>query len=447
MKEFQNMKKDPSEDFVASPLKDDMFCWHFTIRGPPDTEFEGGLYHGIIKLPMTYPNKPPNIMFLTPNGRFDINMDVCLSMTKYHKEEWQAAWTIRSMLEAIIAFFPVREDHDAIGALESSVENRKYYAKQSVKYKCDICGPISKILKPIEKIASNNDNKKEDKNENDNNENKNIMNNSNNNVNIEKNINNNKNIKIIPNNIKKDIDSSSNSSLASNQTGKFKFKKEIINSSDNSKKIIISKINDNKNANKEIILNSKEEKYENNINNNEQEEIFNYINPEQEPNNLLNSIIDDIEYIDIKKSIKCHGNQTNEEIESSLLKKKNLPSINNILKIKNIFSKDFDLKIDEEDNKSADEDYYHRTAKDGGLFNRKKILNEREFCEKKMEENIKYIKFFSRKNYEDIRDKKKRNVNIVMICIMVLVFIIYYFCSKYKSSINSFLKELLLSKK
>ena len=64
-----------------------------------------------------------------------------------------------------------------------------------------------------------------------------------------------------------------------------------------------------------------------------------------------------------------------------------------------------------------------------------------------MEENIKYIKFFSRKNYEDIRDKKKRNVNIVMICIMVLVFIIYYFCSKYKSSINSFLKELLLSKK
>ena len=33
------------------------------------------------------------------------------------------------------SFFLVREDHDAIGALESSVENRKYYAKQSIKYK------------------------------------------------------------------------------------------------------------------------------------------------------------------------------------------------------------------------------------------------------------------------------------------------------------------------
>ena len=85
-------------------------------------------------------------------------------------------------------------------------------------------------------------------------------------------------------------------------------------------------------------------------------------------------------------------------------------------------------------------------AKDG-IFNRKKILNEREFCEKKMEENIKYMKFFSRKSYEDIRDKKKKNLNIVMICIMAFLFIMYFICSKYKSSINSFLIELLLSKK
>ena len=437
------MQKDPSEDFVASPIKDDMICWHFTIRGPPDTEFEGGLYHGIIKLPMSYPNRPPNIMFLTPNGRFDINMDVCLSMTKYHKEEWQAAWTIRSMLEAIIAFFPVREDHDAIGALDSSIENRKYYAKQSIKYKCDICGPISKLLKPIEKISSNNEND----NINNNNEKNSFNNSNNNNVNTEKNINinNNTNGKIITNNIKKDIDSSSNSSLASNQIGKFKFKKEIINSSDNSKKIIISKINDNKNANKEILFNSKEEKEENIINNNEQEVIFNYLNPEQEPNNLLKSLIDDIEYIDIKKSIKCHGNKTNEEIEASLLKKNNLPSINNLLKIRSIFAKDFDLKIEEKDNKSADEDYHGATKV--GIFNRKKILKEKDFCEKKMEENIKYIKYFSRKNYEDIRDKKKRNLSIVMICILIFVFFMYFICSKYKSSIISFLKELLLSKK
>jgi ubiquitin-conjugating enzyme E2 J1 len=30
-----------------------------------DTEFDGGFYHGVIKLPNSYPLKPPNIMFLT----------------------------------------------------------------------------------------------------------------------------------------------------------------------------------------------------------------------------------------------------------------------------------------------------------------------------------------------------------------------------------------------
>ncbi len=85
-------------------------------------------------------------MFLTPSGRFDINVDVCLSVTKYHKEEWQAAWTIRTMLEAIIAFFPIREDHDAIGAIDYPIEARKKFAVQSRKYKCDICGPIIDLL-------------------------------------------------------------------------------------------------------------------------------------------------------------------------------------------------------------------------------------------------------------------------------------------------------------
>ena len=448
-KEFQIMVNDPSDEFKANPIKDDMFCWHFTIRGPPDTEFEGGLYHGIIKLPMSYPNSPPNIMFLTPNGRFDINMNVCLSMTKYHKEEWQAAWTIRSMLEAIIAFFPIKEDHDAIGALESSTESRKYYAKQSIKYKCDICGPIANILKPIEKFKnsnndnkSNNNNEKEDKND-ENAENKNNENNNTDNNNNNADTKNNKNLKIIPANIKKDVDSSSNSSLSSNQTGKFKFKRDIGNSSDN-KKIYLKKANNNSNANKEIILNSKEENNNNNINNNEQDELFNYINPEPEPNSILKSIMDDIEYMDIKKSIQFHGNKTNQEIESNLLSKKNnknLNSLNDFFKIKKFFDKELELKI-EEDNKSTDE---LNQNKDGGLFNRSKVMNEKEICEKKLKENIKYIKYFSRKNYEEIRDSNKRKVMFVMIGIMVFVFILYLIGTKYGASINKILKIILIA--
>ena len=417
-KEFQNMINDPSDDFYANPIKDDMFCWHFTIRGPPDTEFEGGLYHGIIKLPMSYPNRPPSIMFLTPNGRFDVNMDVCLSMTRYHKEEWQAAWTIRSMLEAIIAFFPVKEDHDAIGALDSSVESRKHFAKLSIKYKCDVCGPIANLLKPIEKSENNDKNNNAKKNSNNNVDNKN-----------------NKNTKLnnIFNNIKKDGDSSSNSSLASNQTGKFKFKRDKANSIDNSKQII-NNINNKIEEKENIITNNQYDKdISTDINNNEQN-ILNSANTNTEKNNLLKLIYDEIDFINIRKSIQFHENQTNEEIESNLIKQKNSKSKDkndsNTFNLTNLLYDDIN-----EDEKNKISKYIKNT-----------LLNEEESCLKKLEENIKYMKYFSRKNYEEIRDKNKRKVMYVMIGIMIFIFILYLIEIRYSDSINKIIKALLIPK-
>ena len=418
------MINDPSDDFYANPIKDDMFCWHFTIRGPPDTEFEGGLYHGIIKLPMSYPNRPPSIMFLTPNGRFDVNMDVCLSMTRYHKEEWQAAWTIRSMLEAIIAFFPVKEEHDAIGALDSSVESRKHFAKLSIKYKCDVCGPIANLLKPLDKMINSDKN-----NNNTNNDNKNGNNNLDN-----KNINNTKvNNNNIRTNNKKDGDSSSSSSLASNQTGKFKFKrdkKDSVDNNNNNKNINI--INNKKGQEKEEVVNNINNE---NINKKEKNNLLDELNIEE--NNLLKSIYDEIEYLDIRKSIKFHENQTNDEIEYKLSKKNE--KNNNINKKNDIFS----LKnlIETENEKEGEEDDNNNLNK---LLNTK-LLNDKDFCVEKLEENIKYIKYFSRKNYEEIRDSNKRKVMFVMIGIMVFVFILYLIGTKYGASINKILKIILIA--
>jgi ubiquitin-conjugating enzyme E2 J1 len=50
---------------VYNPSQENLFEWHFTLRGPPATDFAGGIYHGRILLPPEYPFKPPNIMLLT----------------------------------------------------------------------------------------------------------------------------------------------------------------------------------------------------------------------------------------------------------------------------------------------------------------------------------------------------------------------------------------------
>lgn len=56
---------EPTDEYSAHPLEDNLFEWHFTMRGPPSSEFEGGVYHGRILLPTEYPMKPPNIIILT----------------------------------------------------------------------------------------------------------------------------------------------------------------------------------------------------------------------------------------------------------------------------------------------------------------------------------------------------------------------------------------------
>ncbi|KAJ3102349.1 hypothetical protein HDU97_000630 [Phlyctochytrium planicorne] len=139
MKEYADLQADPSPEFVAAPLEDNIFDWHFTVRGPQEGGFLGGRYHGRIMFPVDYPFKPPAIMFMTPNGRFEMHKKICLSITNHHPESWRPSWGIRSALTALISFFPT-PGNGAIGALDYTEEERKKLAKKSLDWRCDVCG-------------------------------------------------------------------------------------------------------------------------------------------------------------------------------------------------------------------------------------------------------------------------------------------------------------------
>lgn len=51
-------------------FQENIFEWQFAIRGPRDSEFEGGIYHGRIQLPAEYPFKPPSFMLLSVKFRY-----------------------------------------------------------------------------------------------------------------------------------------------------------------------------------------------------------------------------------------------------------------------------------------------------------------------------------------------------------------------------------------
>nr|XP_008117681.1 PREDICTED: ubiquitin-conjugating enzyme E2 J1 isoform X1 [Anolis carolinensis] len=142
MKEAAELK-DPTDHYHAQPLEDNLFEWHFTVRGPPDSDFDGGVYHGRIVLPPEYPMKPPSIILLTVNGRFEVGKKICLSISGHHPETWQPSWSIRTALLAIIGFMPTKGE-GAIGSLDYTPEERRALAKKSQDFYCEGCGSLMK---------------------------------------------------------------------------------------------------------------------------------------------------------------------------------------------------------------------------------------------------------------------------------------------------------------
>ncbi|KIJ44156.1 hypothetical protein M422DRAFT_252653 [Sphaerobolus stellatus SS14] len=144
LQEARELAADPSTDYHAAPLEDDIFEWHCTIRGPAGTEFEGGIYHFRIQLPSEYPFRPPSIMMLTPNGRFELNTKAgCLSLTYVLALQiiTKPAWGVRTAIIGLQGFFPLKgETAVGVGAMECTSQERKRLAKLSRDWSCPRCG-------------------------------------------------------------------------------------------------------------------------------------------------------------------------------------------------------------------------------------------------------------------------------------------------------------------
>ena len=127
-------------DIHATPVNDNLYDWHFTIAGPPSPSvYSDGIYHGRIVLPPTYPLRPPSFRFLTPSGRFEVNREICLSISGHHEETWQPAWGIRTALVAIRSFMDA-EAAGQVGGVEASEGVRRDFAGLSREWKCEVCG-------------------------------------------------------------------------------------------------------------------------------------------------------------------------------------------------------------------------------------------------------------------------------------------------------------------
>ena len=72
--------------------------------------------------------KPPDQVFVTPNGRFEVGKKICLSFTSYHPESW-GNWNVEAMLVGLVTF--MLTDEPTTGGISCSSWKRQAFAKES----------------------------------------------------------------------------------------------------------------------------------------------------------------------------------------------------------------------------------------------------------------------------------------------------------------------------
>jgi len=128
-KEYATMQKEPPPFVWAAPEEKNILNWHFIIRGPSDSPYAGGEYHGLLMFPAEYPFKPPGIKMLTPSGRFQPDKKICFSMSDFHPGSWNPAWSVATILTGLLSF--MLADEMTTGSVTSADAQKRAFAARS----------------------------------------------------------------------------------------------------------------------------------------------------------------------------------------------------------------------------------------------------------------------------------------------------------------------------
>ncbi|CAH8838650.1 unnamed protein product [Trichobilharzia szidati] len=127
--DYLRLSRDPVPFVTAEPLPTNLFEWHYVIKGPSDSPYKGGYYHGKLVFPKDFPFRPPAIYMITPNGRFACNTRLCLSISDFHPDTWNPAWSVSSILTGLLSF--MLENTCTMGSIVTSVNMKKQLARSS----------------------------------------------------------------------------------------------------------------------------------------------------------------------------------------------------------------------------------------------------------------------------------------------------------------------------
>eukprot|EP00455_Lapot_gusevi_P002273 TRINITY_DN10887_c0_g1_i3.p1 TRINITY_DN10887_c0_g1~~TRINITY_DN10887_c0_g1_i3.p1 ORF type:complete len:205 (+),score=46.78 TRINITY_DN10887_c0_g1_i3:93-617(+) len=140
--QLRELTRNPVDGFSVGLVDDsDIYQWQVIIEGPPGTLFEGGLFPAILKFPREYPNKPPEMKFVTPPGAPSFwhpnvypDGKVCISILHEAKEDvfnqqeqmsekWRPILGVESILVSVVSMLS-DPNFDSPANIDASVQYR-----------------------------------------------------------------------------------------------------------------------------------------------------------------------------------------------------------------------------------------------------------------------------------------------------------------------------------
>lgn len=145
-KEYKELIEQPYDEFSFTLCEDNIYKWEFIIFGPQETPYEGGIFKALMTFPKDYPNKPPEIKFISDVYHPNVYKDgkICISILhpgedqfgyESAAERWKPVHGVASVIMSIISMLsdPNDESPANIDAAKLLREDYKKFKKRVYK--------------------------------------------------------------------------------------------------------------------------------------------------------------------------------------------------------------------------------------------------------------------------------------------------------------------------
>lgn len=134
LKEIDDFKKSNEKKYYDIVFDPENMQMVYGIIFDLDSYYSTGEYIIQIKLPDDYPLAPPVVTFKTPNGKFEIEKSICLTITHYHAESWSPLLGLEKIIQSVVSVMFDETLTQGIGFISTTDDQKRSFALLSKEY-------------------------------------------------------------------------------------------------------------------------------------------------------------------------------------------------------------------------------------------------------------------------------------------------------------------------